>query len=188
MNRRPASCAQPAAPGSGPVGPGLRRPSTSTAETVLRPATEADVGAVTHCVTAAYEHYRARLGRMPAPMLQDYKEVIRRHEVFVALADQSVCGVVVLKCTEEGFLLDNVAVSPAAQGSGIGRMLLQLAEQRARAAGYDAIYLYTHEKMLENRALYARIGYEEFARRTERGLARVYLRKRLGPARLGPAC
>jgi ribosomal protein S18 acetylase RimI-like enzyme len=148
-------------------------------ETVLRPATVADADAVTRCVTAAYRHYCERLGRMPAPMLQDYREVIARNEVFVALADRLVCGVLVLGRTEEGFLLDNVAVSPAAQGSGIGRMLLQLAEQRACAAGYDSIFLYTHERMLESRALYARIGYEEFARRTEQGCTRVYLRKRL---------
>lgn len=155
--------------------------SDTNPETVLRPATEADADAITRCVTAAYQHYCERLGRMPAPMLQDYREVIARDEVFVALADRRVCGVLVLGRREEGFLLDNIAVIPAAQGSGIGRMLLQLAEQRACAADYDSIYLYTHEKMLESRALYARIGYEEFARRTEQGFTRVYLRKRLAP-------
>lgn len=58
-------------------------------------------------------------------------------------------------------------------------MLLRLAEQRALAAGFNAIHLYTHEKMLENRALYTRIGYQEYARRTEQGLPRVYMRKLL---------
>lgn len=45
--------------------------------------------------------------------------------------------------------------------------------------GYDSIYLYTHIKMSENRALYARIGYQEYDQRTEQGLSRVYMRKRL---------
>lgn len=148
----------------------------------LRAATQADVAAVTACVTAAYQHYTARMGITPAPLRQDYREIISGHEVWVALVDQTVCGVLVLARTAEGFLLDNVAVTPPAQGAGLGRLLLDLAERRARAAGYHSIYLYTHEKMAKNRALYARIGYEEFARRTEQGLARVYLRTRLDPS------
>ena len=52
-------------------------------------------------------------------------------------------------------------------------------ESEARQEGFGSIYLYTHGKMTENLALYARIGCVEYARRTEKGLARVYLRKQL---------
>jgi ribosomal protein S18 acetylase RimI-like enzyme len=45
-------------------------------------------------------------------------------------------GVLVLAETGEGFLLDNVAVSPQTQGRGIGKKLLEFAEQRAQAKGY----------------------------------------------------
>ena len=58
-------------------------------------------------------------------------------------------------------------------------MLLELAESQARMAGYRSVYLYTHEKMTENLELYAKIGYVEFARRIEKGFARVYMRKQL---------
>jgi ribosomal protein S18 acetylase RimI-like enzyme len=61
----------------------------------------------------------------------------------------------------------------------MGRYLLELAEDKARAAGFDSIYLYTQEVMTENQALYERIGYVEYARRTEIGLNRIYMRKRL---------
>ena len=88
-------------------------------------------------------------------------------------------GVLVLAITGEGFLLENVAVDPSRRGSGLGRKLLELAEAEARREGFDSIYLYTHEKMTENLALYAKIGYVEFDRRTEKGLARVYMRKSL---------
>jgi len=37
--------------------------------------------------------------------------------------------------------------------------------------------------MTENRALYERLGYEEFARRTEKGFKRVYMRKILAARR-----
>lgn len=36
-------------------------------------------------------------------------------EVFVAVAGQEICGVLVLAETEEGFLLDSVAVNPRAR-------------------------------------------------------------------------
>jgi ribosomal protein S18 acetylase RimI-like enzyme len=89
-------------------------------------------------------------------------------------------AVLALDVTEEGFLIDNVAVHPSCQGNGLGHDLLRLAESRAREAGYTSIYLYTHEKMTENQALYARFGYAEYLRRTDNGLTRVYMRKSLG--------
>lgn len=112
-------------------------------------------------------------------MTEDYSEVIDRRRVTIAQSGDRIVGVLVLDTTEEGFLLENVAVDPAHRGKGLGRALLELAEAEARREGFASIYLYTHEKMTENQALYARIGYVEFDRRTEHGLARVYMRKAL---------
>ena len=53
------------------------------------------------------------------------------------------------------------------------------AAAEAKRAGYDSIYLYTHETMVENLAGYAKIGYVQYDRRVEAGLARVYMRKKL---------
>ena len=79
----------------------------------------------------------------------------------------------------DAMLLDNVAVDPDAQGSGLGRLMLEYAEQAARAAGYPAIRLYTNEAMTENISLYSRIGYTETHRAEEKGLKRVYMVKAL---------
>jgi len=116
-------------------------------------------------------------------MLDDYADVIRRCQVWVAEADTAVVGILVLTVTDEGFLLDNVAVDPRYHGTGIGRTLLELAESEARRAGFDSVHLYTHEQMTENQRLYARIGYAEYARRTEKGYPRVYMRKPLAACR-----
>jgi GNAT superfamily N-acetyltransferase len=134
---------------------------------------------VSACVNAAYRHYIERIGRPPGPMTDDYAEVIRERRVTVAESAGRIVGVLVLALTPDGFLLENVAVHPTRRGTGLGRALLELAEDEARRAGFDSIYLYTHEKMSENRALYARIGYVEYDRRFEKGLARVYMRKPL---------
>lgn len=43
----------------------------------------------------------------------------------------------------------------------------------------EAVHLYTNEKMVENLAIYPRLGYAETGRRHEDGFNRVYFEKRL---------
>jgi GNAT superfamily N-acetyltransferase len=145
----------------------------------LRRATPGDAAAITTCVCEAYLHYVERIGRQPAPMLQDYADIVERKEVHVALQDDEVVGVVVLARTPEGFCLDNVAVRPRSQGKGIGRLLIQLAESEAARQGFGSIYLYTNELMTENRTLYGSMGFVEYDHRIVDGYPRVFLRKSL---------
>jgi L-amino acid N-acyltransferase YncA len=74
-------------------------------------------------------------------------------------------------------------VHPSRRGTGIGKALLQFAEGEARRAGFDSVYLYTHEQMTENLALYSRIGYVEYDRRSQGAFSLVYMRKQLGSVR-----
>jgi len=143
----------------------------------IRPASEGDAPEIAACVHAAYRHYVARIGKPPGPMTEDYAKVVRERRVTVAESQGKIAGVVVLSVTEDGFLLENVAVDPSQRGKGLGRTLLEFAEAEARRDGFSSICLYTHEKMTENLALYAKIGYVEYDRRTEKGFARVYMRK-----------
>ena len=99
--------------------------------------------------------------------------------MIVAEVAGRIAGVLVLSPTDEGYLLDNVAVAPAYAGQGIGKSLLIRAELEAQSHGYDSVYLYTHEKMAQNIALYSKNGYVEYARREESGFRRVFMRKML---------
>jgi len=144
-----------------------------------RPATPADRPVIEEIVRQAYSPYIARIGRPPGPMLDDYEASIGKGHVFVIETDGVIQGLVVLIPETDTMLLDNVAVAPEFKGKGIGRDLLEYAERSARAAGYRAIRLYTHEKMAENIALYTRIGYVETHRAEEIGLRRVFMTKRL---------
>jgi ribosomal protein S18 acetylase RimI-like enzyme len=148
----------------------------------LRPATEADVPRLAELVEGAYGHYVERIGARPRPMNDDYAEVVRELQVTVAERGGEVIGLVALGVTDEGFVVDNVAVDPSHQGTGVGRALLEHAEAEARRAGFDSIYLYTHETMSENLDLYRRIGYVEYDRRPVVVGLSVYLRKPLGSA------
>ena len=145
----------------------------------LRSATDVDAAKLTALVNAAYGHYEQQIGMVPRPMTDDYAEIIRNYGVTVAESNQTIMGVIILTVTEEGFLIDNVAVDPSYRGRGAGRALLEFAEAEARRAGFDSIYLYTHEKMAENLALYAKIGYVEYDRRSQGDFSLVYMRKQL---------
>lgn len=147
----------------------------------IRRSNENDAGAITECVNLAYADYADRIGKPPGPMTENYKQVIALHEVHVAestSAEQGdIMGVLVLIASPERCLLDNVAVQPKAQGTGIGGSLIRFAENRAAQMGYDRLQLYTHELMTENLALYPKLGYREFRRAIEKGYSRVYFEK-----------
>jgi len=145
----------------------------------LRPATPDDARAIAACVEAAYKHYVVRMGKRPGPMLENYDEVVRRHRVWVLEDGGAIVAASVLIVEPERALLDAVAVLPQFQGRGLGRQLIAHAEAEANGLGYKAIELYMHELMHENITLYKQLGYREFARKTEKGYNRVYMRKPL---------
>ena len=146
----------------------------------FRSAIGADTSKVAALVNAAYGHYVERIGMLPRPMTDDYSEVIANQQVTVAESHGAIVGVIVLTVDDEGFLIDNVAVDPSHREKGLGKALLEFAEAEARRGGFDSIDLYTHEKMTENLALYSRIGYVEYDRRSQGEFSLVYMRKRLG--------
>lgn len=146
---------------------------------MIRLATRADVAAVTRIVDDAYAIFVARNGKVPGPMRDDYAALVRGRQVHVLEDNNAILAVLVLRPEPDAMLLDNIAVSPDAQGRGFGKLLMRFAEDRARALGLHAIRLYTQDIMVENIALYTRLGYVETHRGEEIGLMRVYMTKRL---------
>jgi len=136
-----------------------------------------DASSMKACVEAAYNHYIHRIGKPPRPMLDDYSEVIREHQAFVAEQNGKIIGVLVLILKDAGILMDNIAVRPEYQRKGLGRRLVEFAESEARKQGYSHLDLYTHELMTENIPIYKNLGYVETGRRTENGYQRIYMRK-----------
>ena len=112
-------------------------------------------------------------------MLDDYAARVSKGVVWVIEEGSTIAGIIVLLSKPDYMLLDNIAVAPARQGSGLGRRLLAFAEAEAVRRGYREIRLYTHLTMTENQRLYAAIGYEETGHGTEAGYERVFMRKRL---------
>ena len=128
-------------------------------------------------VDRAYAGYIERMGRKPGPMLDDYAALIADGLVRVICRDERICGVLVLIEKDDHLLLDNIAVDPDAQGLGLGRRLVEAAEEAARRLGYGTVRLYTHETMVENVALYEHLGFSITHRVKERGYDRIYMAK-----------
>jgi N-acetylglutamate synthase-like GNAT family acetyltransferase len=145
----------------------------------VRPAVAADADVVLELVESAYQGYVPRIGRRPAPMDSDYASLIGRDQVWVAEQGGAVVGLLVLVIAGDHLLIENIAVSPASQGAGVGLLLMQTAEQQARDAGVPEVRLYTHELMTENHAYYRHRGFVETHRAAEDGFARVFFTKRL---------
>ena len=158
---------------------------------IPRRAEAADLAAITACVRAAYAKYVPRIGKPPAPMLADYAALVAEGRAYVIDGDDeegggraAAVGLIVLADEPDHLHVENVAVRPDAQGRGLGRALMAFAEAEARRRGYGEIRLYTHERMVENLALYPALGFEETGRGVQDGYARVFFRKRL-PAAAG---
>ncbi len=158
----------------------------------IRPAGPDDLDAVRRIARAAYAPYMPRIGREPAPMVADFAASIAAGQLWVAGAPAPefvapefvvpefvVAGFVVAYPRGDHWHLENVAVEPSAQGSGLGGALIAGVEAMARAAGARAVELYTNAKMTENLTLYPRLGYAETGRRVEDGFDRVFYRKEL---------
>jgi GNAT superfamily N-acetyltransferase len=144
-----------------------------------RPARPDEAPALRDLVRAAYAKCVSRLGREPAPMLDDYAARIEAGQAWVLEEGGALVGALILADEPDALLLYNIAVAPAAQGAGVGRRLISFTEAEARRRGHALLRLYTNEKMVENVAMYPRLGFTETHRGSEAGHRRVYFAKRL---------
>lgn len=133
-------------------------------------------------VDSAYSKYIERIGKPPAPMLANYDEMLETHDIFVLedLANEIVGSIVLaVDKNTRSVEINNLVVSPTAQGRGYGRVLLNCAQDIARSESCSALTLYTNVKMYENLGMYVKMGFVETGRKTEDGFERVFFRKDL---------
>jgi ribosomal protein S18 acetylase RimI-like enzyme len=143
----------------------------------LRRATAADLAAITAIIGAAYGRYLTRMDKAPAPLFRDYGPSVQAGTTWVT--GSPITAVLTLYPRADHLYVENVAVDPSAQGRGLGRALMEFAEQEAARRGLGRMALVTHEAMTENQAIYARLGYVEVERRAEDGYRRIYMEKLL---------
>jgi ribosomal protein S18 acetylase RimI-like enzyme len=145
-------------------------------EWTIRVATAGDADRIAAIARAAYARYVPRIGREPAPMTADFPSEIAAGHVVVIEGEGAVQGYLVAWAEADAYFLDNIAVDPAYEGQGYGRALIDHAATEARHRRLPALRLYTNAAMTENIAMYARLGFVETHRATEKGFHRVYFR------------
>ncbi|HZB40284.1 MAG TPA: N-acetyltransferase [Ilumatobacter sp.] len=146
-----------------------------------RPATPADVAAITGLVQRAYAMYLPRMEREPQPVRDDYASLVADERVAVAVDEDSgaVVGAIVRWIVDGELYVDNVAVEPSAHGRGIGNLLLELAAADGRRSGCGRMWLYTNAVMTENVNFYQRRGFVEYDRRVDQGYDRIFFQRTL---------
>lgn len=132
-------------------------------EWIIRAATLKDLAALKATITAAYADYAKRIDNLP-DVAGGIEDDIASNLVFVTENNGRIGGGMILTLTEDFLHLANIAVSPAFGGQGLGRRLMQHAEQEAKRLNFSEMQLSTHVLMPENVALYTHLGWRETAR------------------------
>lgn len=110
------------------------------------------------------------------------REKARAETIFLASQGDRLVGCVALDNRGDRLYLGKLAVEPGLQGRGIGRLLVDAAEQFARAEGKPAIELQTRVELTGNHKTFARLGFVETGRTAHAGYDRptsITMRKTL---------
>jgi ribosomal protein S18 acetylase RimI-like enzyme len=125
----------------------------------FRRATLADVRTVEALQHAAYARNRRLLGVEPLPLQADYAEILRTMEVWLAEERDQVRGALILEPRADDMLIWSIAAAPDAQRQGIGQIMLDAAEVRARQLSRTTMRLYTGAVLEGLIRWYSRHGY-----------------------------
>jgi ribosomal protein S18 acetylase RimI-like enzyme len=142
---------------------------------IFRTATLSEGQEVARIIRAAFTPYVRALGReFPADGSPEFAErwqrllaELERGDVYVALKGngegngegERIVGAARTTPQEKDLYIDQIAVDPAQQGTGIGSWLLQRIDEVARARGLGGLSLMTAEMAVANIRLYERHGF-----------------------------
>ncbi|GAT72553.1 GCN5-related N-acetyltransferase [Microbacterium sp. HM58-2] len=147
----------------------------------ISPLRETDAGELLTLQRAAFVSEAQIYGSadMP-PLTQTLEELaaeIRADGGLGARVGGRLVGAIRFTVDDDLLLIGRIAVAPDQQGAGIGRLLLEAAEQASGAAEAE---LFTGSLSEANLRLYRSCGYRESERVPDGdGVAQVFLRKRL---------
>ena len=93
----------------------------------------------------------------------------KEENLILALDDGKLVGCIFARPQAEALYVGKMAVSPGRQGQGIGRRLMQAAEDLARKSGLGLLELETRVELTENHAAFAAMGFVKFAEKSHPG-------------------
>jgi len=128
--------------------------------TALRTARPADVGAVTAIINAAYQVERFFIDG-DRTSEDEVRRYMAKGAFLVAEEDGRPAGCVYIEQRGDRGYFGLLAVDPAQHGKGLGRTLVEAAEERLRRAGCIAMDISVVDLRTELPPFYRRLGYVE---------------------------
>lgn len=145
----------------------------------IRRATAADAPEVGVLTRSAYAKWIPVIGREPLPMRADHAAAISEHWVDLLHVDGALAGLIEMIPEPQWLLIENLAVAPGFQGRGCARILLEQAQQIARAQQFQGLRLYTNKQFASNIDLYLHHGFTVDREEPFMGGFTVYMGKSL---------
>lgn len=108
--------------------------------------------------------------RLTAQVLAEKAEAEIGH---VAIEEGELTGCLFLRPEADCLYVGKLAVLPTAQGKGLGRRLLEIAEETAAALDLPALRLETRIELTDNHAVFAAWGFSRTAEKAHPGFART---------------
>ena len=97
----------------------------------------------------------------------------RSEIAYIALNGERLAGCIFCRPEAESLYVGKLAVLPAAQGEGIGKRLLGLAEATGRELGLKTLRLETRIELTDNHATFAAWGFQKTAENRHAGFDRT---------------
>lgn len=95
---------------------------------------------------AAYARTEAVIGGKAIPLEWDYGTILQECEVWLYSVGAKLEGVLILRLLEKELFLESIATDPDSSGSGLGRILMDAAFDRARALERGRVALITNSR------------------------------------------
>jgi predicted N-acetyltransferase YhbS len=106
--------------------------------------------------------------------LENLRQKANDEACFVACDENGkLLGCIFCKTEPATLYIGKLAVSPLAQGKGVGAALCAVAEQMAQQLGLKALRLQTRIELTANHATFGRWGFEKTAERSHAGYERL---------------
>ncbi len=129
----------------------------------IRLAAAADADRIADVLFEAFsqfkEHYTPGAFAAVAPKPDDIRGRFAEGPIWVAANNENIVGTVSVVPEPEWLYIRSMAVSPSAQGFGIGGKLIETVEKYALETGFDRLYLYTTNFLTAAIKLYERNGF-----------------------------
>jgi N-acetylglutamate synthase-like GNAT family acetyltransferase len=151
----------------------------------MRLATIEDLEEIEAVILAAYENHMRQMVFPPVQLLRDHSQAIEAGEVW-ATGDPIVAAITLIEMYDT-LLIENLVVHPSVQGGGLGRRLMEFAEERAELHRLQRVVLHHNEVNIAHSGFFGHLGYREVDRRTQHGSRRALMEKRVAAAARGRA-